>query len=229
MDKSNSYVITWTNQYGYKHYHAMVKCEWRGEEKLHFADRMGPYKTFNKAVEGCERNRKLWDAFIKLSQSPGRRDGKFLELKARAPYVFMFIPKWVVPEADGHFVRMMFPCAGSLNDRSSDIEASESGSSPDVDSPSETTSSPPVTTSGPASNAKVKAKSATKKTETLSKDTSSPPGTSVPTATEPVAGSKPKSKKSIAKSSESSKTSSPAGKSKKPSAKAPSKNSRRKK
>jgi hypothetical protein len=228
MDKSNSYVITWTSQYGYTHYHAMVRCEWKGEERLHFACRMGPYKTFKKAVEGCETNRKLWDAFIVLSQQPGRRDGKYLELKARNPYVFMFMPKWVVPEADQHFVRMMFPCAGSLNDRGSDGEASESGSSSDAEAPCLTKASP-TPDSGPASNAKVKGKSATKKTETLSKDTSSLPGTPVPTATEPAAGSKRKSKKSIAESSESSEPSSPTGKSKKRSAKAPSKNSRKRK
>lgn len=228
MDKSKSYQITWTNQYGYKHFHALVRCLWKGEDKWHFAEKIGPYKTFKKAVEACEKNHKLWDAFIQLSHAPGRRDAKFLELKARAPQVFWFIPKWVWPEADGHFIRMMYPCAGSLNDRDSSIEESETGSPSDSDGKPPKKSSK-TRASGLASNVVDGVKSDTKKTGTSSKDTSSPPGTPAPIATEPAAGSKRRSKSSTKKSSKSSEPSSPAGKSKTASAKAPSKNSRRKK
>lgn len=211
MDKSKDYQIQWINQYGYKHFHALVRCIWQNQEKWHFAERLGPYRTFKKAVEACEKNRKLWDAFIQLSQAPGRRDGKFLELKARAPYVFMFIPRWVWPEADKHFIRMMYPCAGSLNDRDESSETSDTGSSSNSSGPAPETSLK-TPTSGPAVSAAAEGKSTRKKTETSSKATSSLRTIPAPTATEPAAGLNRKSKKPTEKSPKSSKPASKRGK-----------------
>jgi len=100
------YRVSWSVISGV--YQACVKTQRHdGTSWWNFAYRRGPYKTRKAASEACEDNRKLWDAFIQLSHSDGRRDGRLDTLVARAPNLFKSVPVWVLPEADPSLVRML--------------------------------------------------------------------------------------------------------------------------
>jgi hypothetical protein len=196
--------ITWINEYGYKHYQACVKVECKTHPfRWEFALRRGPYKTFKKAVEGCEKNKRLWDAFIKLSHSPGRRDGKLLALKMREPTVFFSLPLWVRQEAEPGLVRMLL-CPSSQPDQSDHTEASETTLPGAASSTTCTSPSEPTQDSGPVSSATGTGNTGKKKTTTSSKATSSPLDTPAKTARAQVEAQKKPSKRSIAKSSPAS-------------------------
>jgi hypothetical protein len=205
--------ITWINEYSYKHYQACVKVE--STDGVHpfrwdFAYRRGPHKTFKKAVESCERNKRLWDAFVKLSHSTGRRDGKLLELKCRAPTVFFSLPMWVRKEADPALIRMLYPCPGSPSDHDESTEVSEPTSS--ADSSSSSASEPAEPTSGPASTVTPEADTTSPKTGMSSKGTSSRRGTSAKPAKAPAKARKKSSKASTKATSASSSKPSKSGK-----------------
>jgi hypothetical protein len=127
--------ITFHNNYGFRHYYACVKVESRNgvsDFVWDFAFRRGPHRTFKKAVESCEKSKRLWDAFIKLSHSKGRRDGKLLELRMRAPTVFFNLPLWVRKEADPSLIRMLFPSSKPQvdSDENTDNPSSSSATEP---------------------------------------------------------------------------------------------------
>lgn len=220
--------ITWTDLYGLKHYHACVKVECPTGFRWDFALRRGPHKTFKKAVESCEKSVRLWEAFIKLSHSPGRRDGKLLTLRARAPEVFFYLPLWVRDKADSSLIQMLFACRSTTN-QSDDTEALKSADSssslptPPPDSESSTLDSGPASCVGPTDG------TTTKKTATSSKDTSSRRSTSAKPATEPAEAPKKRSKRSTTKTAKSTRKSYNAGVPKKPSVKAPSESSPKRK
>jgi hypothetical protein len=215
--------INWTNEWGYKHYHACVKVEAPNGFRWEFALRRGPHKTFKKAVESCEKNKRLWDAFIKLSHAPGRRDGKLLQLKVRAPSVFFSVPLFVREQADPALIDMLL-CPSK--DRNDSTEASEITSSNDTAGPS-LSPSDSTPTSGPVSPAPAEAGIATPPTEMSSKATSSRRTTRAKPAMVTDEEPKKRSRRSTTKSSPSSEPISPPGKTKKLSAKTASPSSRK--
>lgn len=106
-----NYRITWTNENGFSSYYGLVLAErFDGKTWWDFAIRRGPYRTQTKAVKECERHKKLWDAFVKLSHASGRRDSRLDTLKAKAPTVFSSMPVWVRTLADPSLIKMLFPC-----------------------------------------------------------------------------------------------------------------------
>lgn len=225
--------ITLFEQYGYRYYHASVKVERADgiaepQFRWELAYRRGPYKTFKKAVEGCEKNKRLWDAFVKLSHSPGRRDSKLIELKVRAPYVFFTLPLWVRKEADPALIRMLFPCPHSTCDQDDLIETSKSSESPSS-VPTSASSIQSESPAGPAPSATAKAGTTRKKTATASKATSSPPDTSAADVKEPAEAPAKRSKRSTTRKSPSSAKPSKPGKKQPGSGKAASGSSRKKK
>lgn len=223
------YRISWTNEYGFPHYYACVLTErFDGETWWNFALRRGPYKTRKKAAEECERNKKLWEAFIKLSHSDGRRDSRLETLKARAPNVFTSLPVWVRPLAEPSLIKMLFPCKILTENQCDDTEdspTSEHGSLAGKQAPSDSSSKTPTST--PASTAMERDKSMTVNTHAglMTDPTASP----APPAKEAVAAKRKTSKKPTKKASKSTATNSQPGSSGKHTAKADSKSSRKRK
>lgn len=80
-----------------------------GSSWWNFVGRRGPYKTFRKAVEECQRNQSHWNEFLQLCQAPGRRRERLKELQARAGNVMRTVPVWVQQQADPTLLRMLFP------------------------------------------------------------------------------------------------------------------------
>lgn len=184
-----------------------------------------PHKSigkFKRAAQACERHKRLWDAFVKLSHSDGRRDSRLATLRIRAPEVFWYIPLWVRREADPSLILMLCPRPA---DPSDDTEVSETSSSSNGDGHCEKQSSttPP---SGPASLAAEEAGITTPPTEMSSKATSSRRATTAKPAPAPAEAPRKRSKRSTTKSSPSSEPISLPGKKPKATAKPASASSR---
>lgn len=192
-----------------------------------FVDRRGPYKTFKKAVEDCERSKKLWGAFIELGEASGHRAERLRTLVNRSKLTFSSLPVWVHPQADPVLLRMLFPCAKDQNDQSDRIETSMS--SDDGESPVTTQQNEMTEGSGPVSPVKEKGGSTETRITTASKDSSSPHDSGVNAAKEPVKAREKQSSRSTGKQSTGGKQKKPSGVRKKPSGKAASRNSRKKK
>jgi hypothetical protein len=92
FDETKQYRIVWTREVcGVRvppHFFATVRTVLpSGHEMWDFVDRRGPYKTFKKANEECEANKRLW---TKAMEASGIRALK--ELFGRLP---IGMPVWV--------------------------------------------------------------------------------------------------------------------------------------
>lgn len=222
-----NYRITWNNEHGFRHYYGLVLTErFDGTTWWNFAVRRGPYKTRTKAAEECERNKKLWDAFIKLSYSDGRRDGRLDTLKARASFVFRSLPVWVRSEAEPSLIKMLLPC--KIQNQSDDSEDSTDFESTSLVGDLEASDSSSKTqTSSPASN--VVETALLMITNTLVDPTTDQINSPAQPVEEPAAAKSKSSKQRTKKVSKNTETTSRRGKSKNPSAKVASRSSRKKK
>jgi hypothetical protein len=190
-----------------------------------FVGRRGPYKTFKKAVEDCERNKKLWTAFVELGQVSGRRSQQLAALNDKAKTVFSSVPVWVKEIADPVLLRMQFPCPRGQKDQNDHLETSTSSDEASLGEQG----SQKTLDSGPVLNAGHEGSTTTPTTVAQLKDTSSPQDTNVLSAEAPAKGQRKKSPPPTDKSSPSGKQKTTPGKPKKPSAKAASTSSRKKK
>lgn len=200
------YRISWSATSGV--YQACVKTKsFDGRTWWNFAYRRGPYKTRKAAAAGCDDNRKLWEAFVKLSHSDGRRDGRLDTLVARAQSVFKSVPVWVLGEAEPSLVRML-KCDLYLNlkDRTETSSTSESDEPESLDEKSSQES-------GPASLAKEAVESSIPTTSLTTEATPSMSSAKNAKAREKAARKRAAS--STAKKSKSGAKKSPAGKRKK--------------
>ena len=84
-----------------------------GHRWWNFAWHRRPYKTFNKAVEACEFNRKIWAAVVALGEATGRRKGRLDALDQRGRRgggnVLSTVPVWAKPQCDPVLLRMLSP------------------------------------------------------------------------------------------------------------------------
>lgn len=92
LDETRQYRITWTREVcGVRvpaHFFAAVRTVLpNGREMWDFAGRRGAYKTFKKAMEECEANKRLW---TKAMEASGLR--QLRELFSRLP---LGMPVWV--------------------------------------------------------------------------------------------------------------------------------------
>lgn len=225
VSECKNYCITFRDTYGLKTYFTGVLVE-KGDDKWwNFVQGVPPRKAITKlkrAISACDKHKRLWDAFVKLSHSEGRRDTRLATLRFRAPEVFFYIPVWVRQAADPSLIRML--CPEPQPDQSDDSEVS--GSTSPSDGPcSETSCSTPP--SGPASPAPAEAGITTPPIDAPLKGISSRRRISAKPAPAPAEEPKKRSKRSTTKSSPSSEPNSPAGKSRKPSAKPASASSRK--
>lgn len=227
MTPDRQYRITYHDKYGLRHYHAVVLTErFDGNTLWNFVGRRGPYKTFKKAVESCERNKKLWDAFVALSHSDGGKQRRFESLSGRAGQIFWSIPVWVRKAAHPSLFELLCPTKDSSG-QDDHTEASETSS------PAE----PGVKPRGKGSKTRTPAESATaapKSTTptilpTLSKETKVGDESPAPAVEAPAKAPAKAGKKTTTKSSASGKASSPAGAKKKRTVKRASASSRKRK
>jgi hypothetical protein len=185
-----------------------------------FCQHRRPYKTLKKAIEACERNRKVWLAFVELGEASGRRTERLNELDIKGRLgggnILGTIPAWAMPLSDPTLIRMQFPAmkrqsedeCQDLNDRPAPTEASNN--SAEVGSTSESvTPSDRTPDSGPVSSAVEKAGTTATRTGTSSKGTSSPRDTDAATA-KTVKGQRKPSAKPTTPPSKRGKKSSPA-------------------
>lgn len=190
-----------------------------------FVGRRGPYKTFKKAVEDCERNKKLWTAFVELGQVSGRRSQQLAALNDKAKTVFSSVPVWVKDIVDPVLLRMQFPCPRGQKDHNDHLETSTSSDEASLGEQD----SQKTPDSGPALSVEEGDSTTTQTIAAQLKATSSPQDTSVPTVKAPAKGRGKKSPPPTDKSLPSGKQKTTPGKPKKPSAKADSTSSRKKK
>jgi len=177
------YRITWRSEvFGVSvapDYQAAVLCVRYGSTDEHwaFAGARRPFKTMRGAIEACEANERIWNAFIALGGEPGRRTTKLADLVERSkignkPTVNVMLralPKWAQKDADPNLLRMLFAPArrgrqeddDECNDQPDPSQTSsptEQGSS-DTPGPSSTSSSSIAQEGGPASTAAAEEKS----------------------------------------------------------------------
>jgi hypothetical protein len=221
------YRVSWTDEYGFPHYYAAVRTErFDGKVWWNFVGRRGTYKTRKKAFEECERNKKLWEAFIKLSHSDGRRDTRLTTLKDRAPNVFTSLPVWVRPLAEPKLIEILFPCL-LIQDQDEDTTASSTSDSESLAGDREPSSSLPRTKkSTPAS---IAAETVLSMTAVPADLTTGPTESPAQPAEEVAAAKRKSSKQPTRKQFATGAKSSKPGRSAKRSAKAASKSSPRKK
>jgi hypothetical protein len=107
-----NYCITLRNGYGLTNYFAAVLVERDDDTWWNFVQGFPPRKSISKlkrAIQACEKHKRLWDAFVTLSHSDGRRETRLATLRFRAPEVFFSIPVWVRREAHPSLLRMLCP------------------------------------------------------------------------------------------------------------------------
>jgi hypothetical protein len=180
-DDDGDYRITWRSEVmGVRvrpGYHATVLSTNRlGHEFWSFCTARRPFKTFELAVEACEKNQRLWEAFCKIAETErkGRADRvRALDAKAKigsgaaAHKVMSVLPVWVGAKAEPFLIRLLFPVGRRLAEDGDD-ECESSNDQSNLTSPSPSFDGSPPTglsddngasekTSGPASDAKATA------------------------------------------------------------------------
>jgi hypothetical protein len=117
-DETRQYRINWRSQVAGVSvppcYYACVKTlRFDGQSYWEFAAHRRPYKTLKAAIEACEFNRKIWNAFLAIPDSPGRKLPKLNILKERARAgsgrPMQSLPVWVAKKADQRLIEMLFP------------------------------------------------------------------------------------------------------------------------
>src|SRR4051812_35205930 len=102
-DESGSYRISWRNEYMgvslVEAFYSCVQCIVPHGTMWNFCGKMGPYKTFKKAVEAAEKHHRLWEKFFEIVAGPYKgRAERLRVLKARAIHgdvpVMAMIPEW---------------------------------------------------------------------------------------------------------------------------------------
>lgn len=98
-------------------------------EYWNFAGKRGPYRTFKKAQEACEKHLKAWEAFFKIMAGPykGRAD-RVRELVAKTTVgtdetvhkILSSLPKWVRDQASPDQYRILFDAKRRNDDEDSD-------------------------------------------------------------------------------------------------------------
>lgn len=136
-DESRQYQIRWRSEWqGIKvipAYYSLVRCEAGDNVMWDFVGRFGPYKTFNKALEEAERNRKVWERFLEIAN--GERKGRMdkvraLDLRTRhaGRRILGSLPMWVKGIAEPKALRLLFPDPES--DLTETYSITETSSSP---------------------------------------------------------------------------------------------------
>jgi hypothetical protein len=122
-DETDQYRITWRSEYmGItvpEMFYACVRCLVRPtglETFWNFCGKQGPYKTMKKAIESCERHRRIWETFFKIAAGPykGRAD-RLRALDEKATFgngfdgvrVMSMIPAWVRDVAEPGALRLL--------------------------------------------------------------------------------------------------------------------------
>jgi len=183
LSKDRQYQIRWAREcFGVRvppHYYALVNCLQNidlGRRQWDFAGKRGPYKTFESAVEACERHQKAWLAAIEISEGErtGRNDRlRTLEYKVRvksirdkkvvAQKIMTGIPVWVRNKANLVLLNYFFPRGRKRveeDDECEEIETSPPAPTPtSKTSESATADTHPLPASGPASPVEDVAKS----------------------------------------------------------------------
>lgn len=242
--KLHTYRITWAKEvFGVKikpHYHATV---WTfrnlGEDHKQwtFAGRRGPYKTFEAAVEACEKHEKAWLALIEASEGDrtGRNDRlRSIEFRSRVKFVrdkktfhqktLTSLPVWARPKVNSILQSFLFPQGRkrATDDECDEIDLTPTSNS--SDSASLDSSPLEQESSGPASAVTAEATTESPPVSTKSKRK----GKSAAAAKEPAKAPAKRARKSTAKSSDTGSLTTSKSDSVKPSVKAGSRSSRRK-
>jgi hypothetical protein len=199
-------------------YHATVLSRnGQGQEFWSFATARRPFKTFKLAVEACEKNFRLWQAFIAITDTDrkGRADRvRALDAKAvigsgaAAHKVMSVLPVWVQAKAEPFLIRLLFPVGRRLAE-DDECDASDPSDTTNL-SPSSGESEPTglmsetTLASGPPSNAAAEDESTIRPTRRArSKATSSATESRARPAKGKAKARKPPSKKRPAKRSKS--------------------------
>lgn len=214
------YKIAWAREcFGVRvqaHYHATVNCLRSidlKDRQWDFAGRRGPYKTFEAAVEACNKHHKAWTDAIEISEGErtGRSDRlRSLEFRVRVKSIkdkkvshqkiMTGIPVWVRNKANPALFAHFFPRGRKRVKDDEDYE--ECATDPSVYTPVSETSAPNSLTqtasvdavessrasSGLASDASGPAKSTTKRRSASTKP--DPTESPAPSASAPVKGQK---------------------------------------
>jgi len=143
-DESRQYQIRWRSMWEgiqvIPAYYALVRCL-AGENVIwDFVGRMGPYKTYKKALEEAERNRKVWERFLEIAN--GERKGRMdrvraLDLRTRhaGRRILGSLPLWVRDAAEPRALRLLFP--DPSNDDPTETCSTTETSSSSIESTSE--------------------------------------------------------------------------------------------
>lgn len=133
-DDTGNYRITWRSEWmGIQvtpAFYSCVRTVRPNGEGWDFVGRMGTYKTFNKAVQEAERNRKLWERFLKLAN--GERKGRIARIRAldstartTGRRIFASVPVWV-HETDAYALRFLTTTLTNTEESSSPTGATSS-------------------------------------------------------------------------------------------------------
>lgn len=85
-----------------------------------FAWHRRPYRTFDSAVRACNRNRRLWQRFVKLGRAKGNRRQRLLQLNTKGrtgkANALGSLPLWASRVADPTLIRMQFKGSAATHD-----------------------------------------------------------------------------------------------------------------